>query len=139
MQAVNFPRVGVGVIIVRNGSILLGLRKGEHGKGQWAPPGGHLEFGENFEACAKRELAEEVGGMKVQNIRVGIVTNDIFHESQKHYVTIHMLADYVSGTPASLEPEKCEEWKWFSLDKLPIPLMLPLHNALKQGLDTYFD
>ncbi|WP_134596929.1 NUDIX domain-containing protein, partial [Pseudomonas aeruginosa] len=39
------PQVGVGVLILRDGKVLLGRRKGSHGAGCWSAPGGHLELG----------------------------------------------------------------------------------------------
>lgn len=55
------PQVGVGVLILRDGKVLLGRRKGSHGAGCWSAPGGHLEFGEAVEDCALREALEETG------------------------------------------------------------------------------
>ena len=55
------PRVGVAVVIERDGQVLLMKRKNVHGAGTWAVPGGHLEFGETPEECAVRETREEVG------------------------------------------------------------------------------
>src|SRR5258707_8500479 len=52
------PQVGVGVVVVRDGKVLLGLRRGSHGSGAWALPGGHLEWGESVESCARREVTE---------------------------------------------------------------------------------
>ncbi|HNA62172.1 MAG TPA: NUDIX domain-containing protein [Rhabdochlamydiaceae bacterium] len=57
----NVPRIGVGCVVERDGMVLLGQRKGAHAEGFWAFPGGHLEFGETVEACARRELVEETG------------------------------------------------------------------------------
>jgi 8-oxo-dGTP diphosphatase len=125
------PKVGVGVIVLKDGKVLLGKRKNAHGEGSWSFPGGHLEFKESFEACASREVMEETG-IKIKNIRLGTVTNDIFEKEGKHYITIFMVCDYDSGTVKNMEPEKCERWEWFSWDKMPKPLFVPIENLLKQ-------
>ncbi len=54
------PRVGVAVLISRGKQVLLLKRKGVLGAGSWAPPGGHLDFGESPEECAIREAKEEI-------------------------------------------------------------------------------
>jgi dCTP diphosphatase len=58
------PRIGVGVLVADaiNRTLLLGKRSGSHGEGEWAPPGGHLEFGESVEQCAVRELYDKWEG-----------------------------------------------------------------------------
>ncbi len=121
------PKVGVGVIIIKNGKILLGKRKNAHGEGSWSFPGGHLEFGESWKNCALRETMEETS-ITIKNIRFGTITNDIFLTENKHYVTIFMLADYKSGEVKIMEPEKCTRWDWFSWNKLPQPLFVPIQN-----------
>lgn len=132
------PKVGVGVMIIKDGKVLLGKRKNAHGEGSWCFPGGHLEFGESWEECALREVAEEVG-IKIKNIHFGAATNDIFSIEEKHYITIIMLADYDSGEVELLEPEKCEKWDWFvwKKDKLPQPLFVPQQNLLKQKFNPF--
>ena len=55
----RWPRVGVGVMIVREGKVLIGKRKGSHGAGQYALPGGKLEWRETWADCARREVLEE--------------------------------------------------------------------------------
>jgi 8-oxo-dGTP diphosphatase len=62
------PKVGVGVMVLKNGKVLIGKRKGAHGAGEWAWPGGHLEYMESFEDCARREVMEETG-IEIHNIR----------------------------------------------------------------------
>ena len=55
------PKVGVGVIFVRNGMVFLAKRHGAHGEDTWASAGGHLENGETVEECGRRESMEELG------------------------------------------------------------------------------
>lgn len=126
------PKVGLGVLLVRGGKVLLGQRRGSHGAGRWALPGGHLEFGERWEDCARREVLEETG-LRVERLSFAAVTNDIMHEEGKHYITIFLRADDFEGEPEAKEPEKCERWEWCSWDALPSPRFLPLENLLAQG------
>ncbi len=126
------PWVGVGVIITRNGKILLGKRRNAHGEGTWCCPGGHLEYGETLEACARREVREETG-LEIVDVQRGAFTNDLFAKEGKHYVTLYMRANCPTGTPAVCEPEKCSAWAWFSPKALPEPLFLPLQNLLQDG------
>jgi len=132
----NRPKVGLGVLIMKEGKVLLGKRKNAHGDGDWCFPGGHLEAEESWEDCARRETKEEAG-IEIKNLRFGTATNDIFEKEGKHYVTIIMLADYASGEVTLCEPEKCEKWEWFSWDALPTPLFVPQQNLLKQKFNPF--
>lgn len=128
------PKVGIAVAIVKNNQVLLGKRLGKHGPGTWAYPGGHLEFMESWEECARRETKEETS-LEIKNVRFGVVTNELHYQENEHYITIGMIADYAGGEPQTLESNKCEEWCWFSWDNLPQPLFLPIVNQLKLGFN----
>lgn len=125
------PRVGIGMFVIKDGRILMGKRKNAHGDGTWSLPGGHLEFNETVEECTKREILEETG-LEVENIRFLDITEDMFKEEDKHYITIFVLSDYTSGEPRIMEPDKCEEWRWVSYDEMPEPMFLPLINLKKK-------
>jgi 8-oxo-dGTP diphosphatase len=127
----KIPRIGVGVLIInQQKQILLGKRKGGHGEASWGPPGGHLEFGESFEACAIREVLEETS-LTIQGPKFLAITNDFFAKENKHYTSIFMTANYPSHQEVrNLEPHKVEEWLWFSLSDLPHGLFLPLKQLV---------
>ena len=132
-------RVGVAVVIIRDGKILLGERIGSHGANTWATPGGHLEMGEEIEACAIRETLEETG-LEVSEVSPLGFSNDVFNSLNKHYLTLYVVAQGVEGEPEIMEPNKCLAWQWFGLDELPEPLFLSLENFLKQDkLQTLID
>ena len=127
----SFPKVGVGVFVIKDSKILMGKRKNAHGDGTWSLPGGHLEFNEAPEETAVREVVEETG-IKIKNLRIGPYTNDVFSGEGKHYITLFILSEYDSGEVKIMEPDKCEKWDWFSWEELPSPLFLSLQNLLKQ-------
>ncbi|KAL7579709.1 hypothetical protein ACA910_021853 [Epithemia clementina (nom. ined.)] len=115
-------RVGVGVIVAvpnRPGYIYAGIRKGSHGAGSLALPGGHLEMYESWFDCAKREVMEEMN-LSITNLQFGHVTNDIMRDEEKHYITIFVMAQVapLSGGPETMEPDKCQGWKEYSWDDL---------------------
>jgi 8-oxo-dGTP diphosphatase len=126
------PQVGVGVLVIQNKLVLLGKRKGSHGEGAWAAPGGKLEFGEELEHCGQRELLEETG-LVASSWELGPYSNDVFTQQDKHFVTVFVVARGIRGTPKNLEPTKCEGWAWFGWDALPSPLFKPLQTLITIG------
>ena len=134
MPMAPVPRVGVGVILIRDGRVLLGKRRNAHGAGSWQFPGGHLEFGETVAACARREVREETG-LQLGAVQLGPYTNDVFTAEGRHYITLYAIAWAPRGEPAVLEPGKCACWQWFAWSRLPDPLFLPIRHLLAQGFD----
>jgi 8-oxo-dGTP diphosphatase len=115
-------RVGVGVIVKDPRDctkIFCGIRKGSHGAGSLALPGGHLELYETWHDCAKREVLEEMN-LALTNVRFAHVTNDIMRDEDKHYVTIFMMGDCVDPNKVAenMEPHKCAGWKSYSWSEL---------------------
>lgn len=125
------PQVGTAMIITKDDKVLLMKRKGPHGTGTWSTPGGHLDFGETLEACAAREVKEEVG-VELVDIRFRSVTNDIFEQTGKHYVTVWMEGRPL-GEPFIAADQEVEEIDWFAWDALPQPLFLPLENLVREN------
>ena len=129
---VNSPLVGVGVILLKDGRVLLGERRGSHGAGTWALPGGHLDFGESVESCAKRETLEETG-LLLDRVALGPCSNDAFIVSGKHYVPLFVIAACPDGEPTVMEPHKCARWAWFRWNAMPAPLFTPLERLIATG------
>jgi len=131
MTAHAVPRVGVACLVTRAGRVLLLRRQRSHGAGSWSPPGGHLEFGETPEACAIRETEEETGVM-ITGAEFLAVTNDLFSDDGKHYVTLWMRAEVEvgSGEPAVRDPAEVGAVGWFDPDALPAPLFASLANLV---------
>lgn len=133
-----FPKVGAGVVIIKDGMTLLAKRKGAHAAGSWGSLGGHVEYGESpIEAC-RREAREELG-IEIGEIKFATCTNMI--KDGKHYVDVSFTAEIISGEPAIQEPDRIEEIGWYPLDDLPEPLFEPVRivlEALKTG-QQYFE
>ena len=114
---------------MRGGRILLVRRHRSHGAGTWSPPGGHLDFGETLETCAIRETVEETG-VTVRRASFFAITNDIFADEGKHYITVWMRAEGSEGQPAVQDSSEISDVGWFDPDDLPAPRFLSLENLL---------
>jgi 8-oxo-dGTP diphosphatase len=135
----DITKVGISILIFKDGKILLGKRKGSHGQSQYAGPGGHLEYMESFEECAKREVMEETG-IEIDNIKFLRVLN-MKDYAPRHYVDIGITADWKSGEPEVIEPDKIEGWDWYDIDNLPESVFASVPSnieAYKTG-KNYFD
>jgi 8-oxo-dGTP diphosphatase len=130
-------RVGVGVFVWKDNKFLMGKRRGSHGHNTWSVPGGHLEFEETWEECAKREVLEETG-MKVENVRFVAATEDFFPDDGKQYVTIWVECDWLDGRPTITEPDKWVEHEWKDFQTLPSPLFEPCWQNLRKARPELF-
>lgn len=85
------PIVGIGAVIVHEGSIVLIKRGNEPSKGKWTIPGGIVELGESPEQAVIRETKEEIC-LDVENpTLIDVVSNVDLDEKGKvkyHYVII---------------------------------------------------
>ncbi len=133
------PRIVVSVMVQKDGKILLNYRKGSFSANMFGLAGGKLENLETFQQAAERECLEEAG-IKIGPLTFLCVANNLVH-APHHFVVIGVIADWVSGEPQVLEPEKCASWGWYDLDDLPQPLTEAtqcLLEAYKTG-QQYFD
>ena len=132
------PGVGVGVMIFKNGRLLLGQRNPNRikagsalsGHGQWTMPGGKQDLHESYEDAAAREVLEETGLMINPNwLKIIALNNDMTETA--HFTTIGLLYEGEVGEPQVTEPDVIVQWDWFSLGELPQPLYLPSKNVLR--------
>ena len=114
------PKVGVGVVLINwQEKVLLGKRIGSHGAGQWSLPGGHIDIGEDFKTCCVREVEEETG-IQIDDVDKLDFWSNIMYEEGLHYITLYFRAIWdEQQVGENREPDKCEEWRWFSLNHLP--------------------
>ena len=124
---------GIGVLLMKDNKVLLG----KHKDGEWRMPGGKIEFNEEFEHTAMRELMEETG-IQAKKLKIVCVNNDKMGEN--HFVTVGILCEEWIGEATVKEPDKFSEWGWFTMEDLPFPIYLPSAKVmmnLKQG-NFYF-
>ena len=124
----DWPGVGVGVFVTRSREVLL-VKRRHHGAGSWATPGGYLDRGEGFEACAAREALEETG-VSIADVAVRAVSNDI-HADGKHHVTVWLTARHAAGEARVVSPDEIADVGWFAWNALPQPLYRSTRNFLE--------
>lgn len=131
------PQAVVGVMIFKDGKILIGKRKdtASHGKNEYSFPGGHMEFGESFLEAIKRETFEE-SGIEIKEIKFLCVANIIEYNK----VLVGVLANWEKGELVTNIDENIGDWQWLDIDNLPEPLFYPtkvLIDSYKTGKNFY--
>jgi 8-oxo-dGTP diphosphatase len=99
-----YPMVGVGVVVWKDGRVLL-IRRGKAPMdGRWSLPGGRQELGETVRETAVREVAEETG----LDIRLGPLL-DVVDSMRRdaagrivlQYALVDFEADWAGGAPVA--------------------------------------
>jgi len=143
MEEKKRPKVGVGVMVLKNNKVLLGKRNDDaekagsdlHGEGTWTMPGGKLDFQETLIDGAYREVLEETNiKINKDKIKVISVADEIVKDN--HYVTVGFLCKDFEGEPETMELEEITEWKWYDLDNLPEKVFPPSAKMIKAFLNN---
>lgn len=138
MEKPRVMGVGFGVMLIRDGKMVLGKRHVDPekassllgGAGSWTFPGGKLDFGETFEDAVAREVLEETG-LQIHSRRLQLisVSNDIV--TNAHFVTLGFLHELKEGEPEVREPDEITMWDWFPIANPPSPLFVATERILQ--------
>lgn len=118
------PAPAAGVILARDGGILMVKRKFDPRAGSWCLPAGFLEYGESPERCAVRELREETGIRARLTGLFGVYAG--IDDPRVRTVLILYSADATGGR---LKPgDDAIEARFFPLGRLPRALAFGSHQ-----------
>lgn len=116
-------------LILRRGNDVCLLRRANtklH-DGFYAVAGGGVDGGETVAQANVREASEELGiKLKPEDLKVVHVLH-VKTEKGDEYINFFMEANTWQGEPSIMEPHKCDDVAWFTLDQLPSNLM-PMHK-----------
>lgn len=112
------PKIGVGIILLKEQQVLLVRRKNPPGAGKWSLPGGKQEYGETVQQTARRELREETGLDCGPLILAGYVDSIHYDDAGHitfHYTILDFAARYIGGQPQAADDVL--DWAWVSPDE----------------------
>ncbi len=131
----KFPKIVVGVLVYNNkGEIFLAKQKKWEDK--WTIPGGHLDYGEHLQDCAKREVKEETG-MDVSNIEFIGIQESVF--SKEYYKEKHMVFVDFCGKAEDNEVvlnDEMQEYQWIDPQDA---LRLNLGSSTKKLIENFIE
>jgi 8-oxo-dGTP diphosphatase len=108
----DYPRPCAGMVVVKDGALLMLRRGHQPRRGHLDFPGGFVDANEAIEAAARRELREETG------LRVGRVESLGYYLDRYHLrgfgyfptLNFYWLARWRSGVPRAADDAASAEW-----------------------------
>ena len=126
--------VAVGAVVQRGDEILL-IRRGRGAAvGQWAIPGGRVEFGERLKAAVAREVREETGLDVTVGRFLGWAERMGDDPAPYHYVILDFAAEPLDGAATARAGDDADDVAWVRTDALETyPLVAGLADFLRRA------
>jgi 8-oxo-dGTP diphosphatase len=124
------PAPACGVLLVRNGSVLLARRAHEPRRDAWGIPAGFMEYGEHPEATAVREALEETGlDVKLTSL-FGVYAG---RDDPRTRAVLILYRGRIRGGRLTAGDD-ASEVGYFALDRLPRPIAFKSHREALRDL-----
>jgi ADP-ribose pyrophosphatase YjhB (NUDIX family) len=107
-------KVRVGVILIREGKVLLARQHVPQGQSFWIIPGGRMKRKEGLFDCARREIAEETG-LQIEPIRLLYIGD--FFKGDQHVVDTFWLGE-ISGGELRKRGGEIDDLEFFDVPRL---------------------
>ena len=115
----DWPRVGVGAVILDGDQVLLIQRGGVTLPGKWSIPGGLVELGETTREAVCREIGEECG-LEIELVDVCGVLDRVVRDAEGrvryHWVLVDFLAVARGGTLCA--GDDAADARWVRIDEV---------------------
>ena len=131
--------VAVHLLLVKDSRVLL-LKRYNTGyeDGNYSVVAGHIEGGEELKAAMIREAREEAG---IELCRSNLAIVGVMHlKTDREYISFFLKASVWSGEITNMEPDKCDDLRWFDIGDLPDNTIPYIKRAIENyGRGTWFD
>jgi 8-oxo-dGTP diphosphatase len=135
----RFKLIPAVYLFLRQKDQVLLLRRVNTGyqDGMYSVPSGHLDGGELAKAAMRREAKEEANiNIKGSDLRFVHVTHRLNGSPDQERIDLFFECWHWKGEINNNEPEKCDELKWFSINKLPDNLIPHVRMVLEKTLQN---
>ncbi len=120
------------LILIKDNKILLSRRFNTgYEDGNYSVVAGHLDGNETFTQAMIREAKEEAGiDIVAEDLEVIHVMHRKSPPETNERIDLFLKASKWKGEPKIMEPDKCDDLKWFPIDDLPANIVPYIKHAI---------